>query len=115
VAVLTENTYDEGTIVEMNATYLGDDNVTPVDPTAVAFSYAVIPPGSATRSTTVVLNFTPGTSTPAVNVIGKLSTGIYQVWIDTTGLPGDWTYDWTSSGTGQAAESTKMYVTPKAI
>lgn len=43
------------------------------------------------------------------------STGVYHVDVDTTGKAGTWSYEWKSTGTGQAAFFGTFVVDPSPL
>ena len=91
------NTYTEGEIVDF--TFVDTDaSNTPVDPSTLTFKYRAA--GRPTQTLTY-----SGTSTPTVGQIARTSTGNYLAQIDTTGLAGNWTIQWQSTGVGQTTKS----------
>lgn len=85
-----------GNIAQFTATFTTEVTGVPVDPTTVVFSY-FINNGAAIHTWTYA-----GASTPGVGTVARVSAGVYEVWVDTTGLNGLLTGDWLSTGTGQA-------------
>lgn len=68
------------------------------DPTSVTLSYQRhYRSGGATVTDGEVTATWPATSSL------RLSTGVFELVIDTTGKPGRYTYRWSSTGTPQAA------------
>lgn len=106
------NKYIEGNLIEDVATFTKDDNVTPVDPTTVQLNYTVAYANVVYGPYTILYS---GSSTPGNSVIAKLSTGKYDVQMDTTLLPGYWTWQWYGTGTGQALLPLSATVYPAPI
>lgn len=90
--------YLAGNEAQFEVTFTNGATGDPVDPTTVEFSYSVNG-GSYTSPWT----WNGSNGTPAIGVIAKISTGVYQVWVDTTGLSGVLTGLWVSTGTNQAS------------
>lgn len=85
------NRYRAGQVVELTATFTRKSDGAVGDPSTVAFVHQ--PPGGTKTTVTYA-----GASVPAVGTVAKLSTGVYQLWVDTTGTAGLWT--WEAEGTG---------------
>jgi hypothetical protein len=86
-----------GNVAKFTVTFVTESTDAPVDPTSVTFNYNV-----NNGSTIATWTYT-NVSVPAVGVVAKLSTGVYQAWVDTTGLNGLLVGNFVSTGTGQAA------------
>jgi hypothetical protein len=102
------NTYIAGQIVEFPAQFL-NDQLAAVDPATISFLYSIN--GGATTTLTY-----SGSSTPAVNVVARLGTGLYEAQLDTTGYATTGTgvtvpvvYEWKSTG-AQTVEPSSMNV-----
>lgn len=104
--------YIAGNIIEDNIIFTADDNVTLVDPTAITVQYKVTYANVAYGPYT--LTYT-SLSAPAPNSIWRLSTGNYKVWMDTTLLPGYWSFQWKGQGTGQAVLPLSALVNPAPL
>ncbi len=85
-----------------------------LDPTTVSLHYAVAPSLGASNGPTTILSYS-GASTPGVGIIARLSTGVYEAWLDTTSQDGIWTYEWVSTGIGQTVKSGQFLVVPRTI
>lgn len=98
------DSYPEGAIVRLVATFTDTATGVVIDPTTVniAFTVAQASPGVNPANTPTTYTYT-GSPTPALGVIGRTGTGIYEVWVDSTGQAGWWATRAYSSGTGQAA------------
>jgi hypothetical protein len=79
-----------------------DANGAAIDPTSVSLKYQA--PGQAA----VTQAYNPG------NIL-RDSAGNYHYDLDTTGLSGAVYYEWTSTGTGQAATAGELNVTPLPV
>ena len=88
--------YLSGNIAQFTVNFTTAATGALVDPTTVVFSDSMN--YGATMNTWTY----SGASTPAVGVVARLSTGIYSVWVNTTGLNGLLIGDWLSTGTGAA-------------
>lgn len=95
--------YLSGNIAQFTVTFTTESTGAVVDPGTVSFSYSVN--GGSTTTWTYA-----SSSTPAVGTIGRLSEGVYQVWVDTTGLSGTILGSWLSTGTGAAAVQDSIQV-----
>lgn len=98
------NEYTDGTTVRVPFQF-EDYQGNPIDPTTVEFQWAVAPSyggplGSATTYTST--DIPPATSAPAIAHVARLAEGSFEVWLDTTGLPGYWTCQPVGIGVGQA-------------
>jgi hypothetical protein len=89
--------YLAGNVAQFTVTFTNEATGDVVDPTTIEFSYSIN--GGSYTSPWTYTNAT----TPAVGVIARISTGIYEVWVDTTGLSGILTGLWVSTGTNQAS------------
>jgi len=97
------NEYDEGTLVIVSTSPgFQSPSGTLIDPSTVKLD--VITPDNVLTTTTY------GGSGPYP--ITRVSTGIYQASLDTTGKPGRWQYRWYATGTGQAAATNEFFVRP---
>ena len=90
--------YLSGNVAQFTVTFTNEATGDVVDPSTVEFSYS-INGGSYTSEWT----WNGSNSTPAIGEIAKISTGVYEVWVDTTGLSGILTGLWISTGTNQAS------------
>ena len=75
-----------------------DINGNLIDPASVILTYI---DGQGTRHTVTY---------PTAPII-KDGTGLYHADLDTTSLAGSWSYEWSSTGTGQAAKIGTFIVT----
>lgn len=91
------NTYLAGSKVRLSVAFT-DSNAAAIDPTAVSLEYAL--PGAANPT---VQAYNPG------NIV-RDSAGNYHYDVDTTGMGGYLTYEWISTGVGQAAVSAQIYI-----
>ena len=89
--------YLSGNVVRFDVSFTNTSTGAPVDPTTVTFSYQI-----NSGSFNAPVTYTSAT-TPAVNVIAKMATGQYEVWVNTTGITGQLTGKWVSTGTGAAS------------
>lgn len=87
-----------GTIANPSGGYR-DINGSLIDPSVVILTYR---DGLGNR--TVV-------TYPAAAIV-KDSVGLYHADLDTTGKIGNWDYEWSSTGTGQAANKSSFQVLP---
>ena len=79
---------------------------TPTDPTTVVFGFQVA--GGAVQQATF--------GTPeAFGFIVRDSTGLYHIDIDTTNLPGIWTYVWACSGVIQTRAEGQIEITEPVL
>jgi type II secretory pathway pseudopilin PulG len=101
----------EGTVAVITATFT-DSTGALADPTNIFLEYAIAPPASP-YGTPATITFT-GSSAPAVGTCFRLSTGAYQVWLDTTAQPGYWVFDLESTGTCEAESPTGTFVVQPA-
>ena len=86
----TLNTYLAGNVVVLTATFTTVATSTLTDPTTITLKVG----NTATATTTY---------TYAASQITRVSTGVYQVNIDTTGYSaGTYGYEWLSTGPAQA-------------
>lgn len=93
-----------GNVVQFTATFtdLAGGNI---DPTTVAFTYVAVGSGVAPATLTY-----SGSTTPSVGVVARTSTGVYVAQVDTTNLAGNWSYQWRSTGVGQAVAFSSIVV-----
>ena len=89
--------YLNGNIAQFTVTFTTEATGAAIDPSAVTFKYQ-LNGGAYTTPWTYV-----SATTPAVGVIARTGTGIYEVWVDTTLLSGVLTGVWVSTGTGAAS------------
>ena len=73
---------------------------TATDPSTIEFIYE----SNNAPGTKTILTYA-GAGTPAVGVIARIATGVYQVQLDTTDMWGFFTRQWVSTGTAQAAST----------
>lgn len=104
--------YVAGNLIEDTATFTADDNTTPVDPSFVVVTYQITFAGAISGPYRIQY---ASATTPAAGVIAKLSTGTYEVQMDTSLLPGYWVYQWAGSGNGQALLPVAATVYPAPI
>lgn len=104
--------YIAGNIIEDIATFTTDDNITPIDPTAVHLTYAVRFANALSGPYTITFT---GSTTPATGQIAKTSAGTYTVRLDTSLLPGYWQYQWFGTGTAQANIPSSAIVHPSPL
>lgn len=88
--------YLAGNIAKFDVTFTTTSTGAVIDPTTVKFSYS-LNGGPAQDSIT----YTGGSA--GVGSIGKISTGVYETWVDTTGMVGTLVGAWVATGTGAAA------------
>lgn len=89
--------YLAGNIVKFDVAFTDSTTGSTVDPTTVKFAYSVN--GGSTTTYTYTTGGTPTTT----GVVGKVSTGKYEFWLDTTGIVGTVTGEWIATGTGAAS------------
>lgn len=70
------------------------------DPSTVEFIYESN--NAPTTKTTIAF---AGAGTPAIGIVARTATGVYQVQLDTTAMWGFLTRQWISTGTAQAAST----------
>ncbi len=102
------NTYIEGEIVTFQANF-ANSSATPLDPTVVIFWYEVVLSAGSPPIQTFTLTY-GSQAIPTVGQVARTGAGIYVALIDTTGLPGQWTVEWKSTGVGQTTGTTEGYV-----
>jgi hypothetical protein len=83
-----------------------DSNGNAVDPTTVTLKFAA-PDGTSGPNNAA----SPWTYGGAGSIV-KDSTGNYHAVLDTTGKPGEWTYEWIGSGSVLAPAAANFYVAP---
>lgn len=88
--------YLAGNIAKFNVTFETTATGALIDPTTVKFQWQ-LNAGAITPYTWNGANTTPG-----VTLIAKNSTGVYEMWVDTTGMNGVLTGTWISTGSGAA-------------
>lgn len=97
--------YMSGSLITSTATYF-DENGDAADPTVVTLKYKT---GSGATITAVY---------PSLPVT-RVSTGVYQAELDTTGFTGPaqqlWTVQWAGTGNVQAIAVSHFQVTPPAL
>ena len=86
-----------GNIVQFSVTFTNASTDALVDPSVVEFSYSIAG-GAFTTPWTYA-----SASTPAVGVVARISAGLYEVWVDSTGMSGVLIGKWVSTGTGAAS------------
>lgn len=86
----------QGNIARFPVTFETETTGALVDPTTVVFSY------SLNYGATVATWTYAGASTPAVGTVARISAGVYEAWVDTTGMNALLVGDWLSTGTGAA-------------
>ena len=125
-------TYIAGSLVQVQSNFVDSDTNDLIDPTHVILKFTqegvthpVIYVWAADSGAQLVTN--PGVSNPTNNValwtiagganfITKVTTGIYSALLDTTALPGLWTYEWIGRGTvGQSIDSNTFLVVMAAL
>ena len=90
--------YYEGALVRTKAAFTDpNNNNAPIDPTTVTLKWHRITDPLTTWAV-------------AGNEIIKDSTGNYHADLDTTNLPGHWSYEYEGTGTAQAANAGAFYV-----
>lgn len=95
------NVYLAGNKVRVSVAFT-DANGAAIDPTTVSLEYSVLP------AVATVVGYNPGT-------VIRDSAGNYHFDIDTTALLGVVTYEWISTGVGQAAASGQFAVTADPV
>jgi hypothetical protein len=93
-----------GNVAQFTVTFTTESTGQPIDPTTIVFSYSVN--GGATLNSWTYTSAT----TPAVGTVARISTGVYEVWVDTTGLNGNLVGNWLSTGTGAARTQDSIQV-----
>ena len=125
-------TYTAGTLVKVQSKIVDTDTNDLIDPTYVILKFSqeglavpVIYVYASGEGAQLVTN--PGVSNPTNNVslwtiagganfITKIATGLYSALLDTTALPGLWTYEWIGRGTvGQSIDSNTFLVVDAAL
>ena len=124
--------YIAGQLVLVQSNFVDSDTNDLIDPTYVILKFSqeglavpVIYVYASGEGAQLVTN--PGVSNPTNNValwtiagganfITKVTTGIYSALLDTTALPGLWTYEWIGRGTvGQSIDSNTFVVVMAAL
>jgi|SRR5665213_3343876 len=120
-------TYTAGELIRVQSKIVDTDTNDLIDPTHVILKftregYAVPTIYVYASSTGAQLVTNPSISNPTNNVslwtllggasfITKVTTGVYSALLDTTALPGLWTYEWIGRGTvGQSIDSNTFLV-----
>jgi hypothetical protein len=98
-----------GNVAQFTVTFVADSTDTVVDPTTVTFKY------NMNNGATIATWTYSGSSTPGVGMVARLSTGVYQAQVDTTGLNGLLVAEFVSTGTGQAAVIDTIQVSPNVV
>lgn len=97
--------YMSGSLVTSTATFL-DDTGTPADPDTITLKYKA---GTAGTVTAVYPD----------DPVTRVSEGIYQAELDSTGFTGpglqQWTVEWIGTGTVQAIAVATFTVVPAAL
>lgn len=107
------NTYTAGQVLVCTATFTVSGVNT--DPTTVEFKYALSTSGSTVNGTTTTLTYS-GATQPALGVVAKTATGVYEAQVDTTGMgAGDLTYEWVSTGAAQTVGSSVVQIAAQAL
>jgi endo-1,4-beta-mannosidase len=97
----------EGTVVRFyTSSPFTNVSGTAADPDEVIFAFQV--------GSNPVQQIKYGTPT-AYGTITKDSTGTYHVDVDTTGLPGAWTWTWAGIGTVQVRTEGQLLVSPATV
>ena len=97
-----------GNVAQFTVTFVTESTGALVDPSTITFSYN-LNYGSTIHSWSYA-----SASSPAIGTVARLSTGVYEVWVDTTGLNGLLVANWVSTGTGQAAVQETVQVSTTA-
>lgn len=87
-----------GNAVTTQVTFTVPPSTTPVDPSTITLKY------KAASGATVTWTYGGAGS------IVKVSTGIYSAELDTTGAAGNWTIQWTGTGTCAAVSVSTIAV-----
>jgi hypothetical protein len=95
------NAYLAGNKIRLSVAFT-DSNAAPIDPGTVSLEYAILP------AAPTVQGYNPG------NIV-RDSTGAYHYDLDTTGMVGTLTYEWVSTGVGQAAVQGSCYIQPDPV
>ena len=90
-----------GSLMRVAGTWT-DSTATLVDPTAITLK--VKDPGGTVTSYSL-----------SGATVFKDSTGKYHANVDTTGKPGHWVYEWTSTGTVQADQTGEFDIDPSPL
>jgi hypothetical protein len=99
---MTSATYMAGTLVTSTATFVAESTGLPADPTTVSLKYELAP------GTVVAFTYPSG--------ITKVSTGVYQYEVDTTGAPaGTATLVWKGTGAVQAINADTWTIEPSPL
>jgi hypothetical protein len=97
--------YMSGSLVTSTATFL-DDTGSPADPSTITLKYKT---GTGDTVTAVYPD----------SPVTKVSTGVYQAELDTTGFDGPnlqlWTVEWIGTGSVQAIAVSTFQVSPAAL
>jgi hypothetical protein len=104
--------YVAGSLIEDVAAFTADDDVTPVDPTTITVKYQIAYAGAVSGPFTITY---ASATVPAPHTIARTAPGVYEVQLDTTLLPGYWTYQWNGTGTGQAVLPVAALVYPAPL
>ena len=125
-------TYIAGSLFQVQSNFVDSDTNDLIDPTYVILKFSqeglavpVIYVYASGEGAQLVTN--PSISNPTNNVelwtlsggagfITKVTTGIYSALLDTTALPGLWTYEWIGRGTvGQSIDSNTFLVNAASL
>jgi hypothetical protein len=93
-----------GNVAQFTVTFVTESTGALVDPTTVTFNY------NLNNGATVHTWTYTSASSPSLGVVARLSTGVYETWVDTTGLSGLLVGEYISTGTGQAAVQDSIQV-----
>ena len=93
-----------GNVAQFTVTFTTESTGSLIDPTTIVFSYSLN--GGATINSWTYTSAT----TPAVGTVARISTGVYEVWVSTTGLNGLLVGEWVSTGTGAASTQDSIQV-----
>lgn len=92
------STWTAGSLVSSTATFTLTSTGLATDPSTITLKYL---PGSGSAVTIVY---------PAAGIT-RVSAGVYQASLDTTGKPGTWTVEWIGTGAVQAIATDTWTIT----
>jgi hypothetical protein len=109
------NTFTDGDLVHLTVTIVDTGTFTlGVDPDVVTIN--LLPPsGTETELEWQYANWDEETlQTPAVGVIGRTGSGVFEVWVDMTDGQGKWVCDAVTTGAGQGRSDQQQWYVVQA-
>jgi hypothetical protein len=111
------NSFDEGELALCQVKVQDPDNLSQgIDPETVVIMYEV--DNNPPTEIEWLYDDWDGTTVPfpvvATGVLGRTNQGKFQTWLDTTGHPGEWIVEASTTGAGQGtSEPLRLVVTEK--